>query len=317
MKQIEKETLEKRIQRKTKADKIVRSLLFALCFFSSILIFIVIFFIVLKGIKPFISTYTVSGEETRVNLVNFLFGNEWHTLEKGYGIGYIILNTIYIALLTLLVAGPISILSALVILRMTNKIIGTILNGAIEILGAIPSVIYGMFGLGFINNVVKNLSSLFQFQSAGGMSTLSSVLVLSMMSIPTITVLSISAIKAVDPKLSSASLALGASKSETNFKVILPAAKSGIFAGLIMGLSRSLGEATAVSMVCGNALAGPTFNLFATTRTLTSTMLTGLGEASGLAYDIRFSVGIMLILVILLSNGLLDLMKNKLARVSK
>ncbi|MCI7064963.1 MAG: hypothetical protein MR977_00530, partial [Bacilli bacterium] len=163
MKQIEKETLEKRIQRKTKADKIVRSLLFALCFFSSILIFIVIFFIVLKGIKPFISTYTVSGEETRVNLVNFLFGNEWHTLEKGYGIGYIILNTIYIAVLTLLVAGPISILSALVILRMTNKIIGTILNGAIEILGAIPSVIYGMFGLGFINNVVKNLSSLFQF----------------------------------------------------------------------------------------------------------------------------------------------------------
>ena len=126
--------------------------------------------------------------------------------------------------------------------------------------------------------------------------------------------LSITAIKSVNKNLELGSLALGASRSETNFKVVLTSARSGIFAGLILGIARALGEATAVTMVCGNAGSGPNFNLFGTTRTLTTTMLQGFGEATGLKYDIRFSIGLMLIFIILISNLILSALNRKLSK---
>lgn len=168
--------------------------------------------------------------------------------------------------------------------------------------------------MGIVTDWTKELAKIFNYQSAGGLSNLTVVLVLTMMSIPTITMLSITSLKAVNKNLISASLALGASNSETNFKVVLTSAKSGIFAGLILGVNRALGEATAVTMVCGNAGTGPTFNIFSTTRTLTSTMLTGMSDASGLNYDIRFSVGIILIFIIIGSNLLLKFANRKLSK---
>lgn len=109
-------------------------------------------------------------------------------------------------------------------------------------------------------------------------------------------------------------MALGATTTQTNFRVVLTSAKSGIFAGLILGLGRAFGEATAVSMVAGNAMIGPTLNPFDTTRTLTSTMLAGLKETQGLDYDIRFSVGIVLMAVILLTNLGIHYVKDRIGR---
>ena len=143
---------------------------------------------------------------------------------------------------------------------------------------------------------------------------LAAALVLAIMIIPTITLLSITAIKAVRDDQINASLALGASPTQTNFKIVLRAAKSGIFSGIILGVGRALGEATAVSMVAGNAGSGPNFNPFGLTRTLTSTMLMGIKETTGLDYDIRFSVGLVLIVIILLSNALLNFAKKKVAQ---
>ena len=133
-----------------------------------------------------------------------------------------------------------------------------------------------------------------------------------MMIIPTITMVSVTAINAVKQDQVNGALALGASVTQANFKVVLTGAKSGIFSGIILGVGRALGEATAVSMVIGNAGSGPNFNLFATSRTLTSTMLLGIHETSGLDYDIRFSVGVILIVFILLTNILLNLVKNRM-----
>ena len=132
---------------------------------------------------------------------------------------------------------------------------------------------------------------------------------------PTITSMSITAISSVDRALEEGSLALGATKTQTNFKVVLIAAKSGIFAGAILGIGRAF-EATAVAMVAGNKMFGPTFDLFDITRTLTSTMLSGLKETTGLDYDIRFSVGLVLMVVILVSNFLLNLAKKKVGNMS-
>ncbi len=318
IKYIDKDKISSKVNNKTKSDNIVRFCLFILALISSSFVLFIVLFIAIKGLKPFFTTYTIDGETFRVDFWSFISGNKWtESGSSGFGAGFIILNSIYITLLTILLCAPISIMTSLVIVKMTPKLIGNILNTIIEILAAIPSVIYGMFGQAKITGLVKNLSTMFNFQSAGGLSTLSSVLVLTIMSMPTITMLSITAIKSVNKNLELASLALGASKSETNFKVVLKGAKSGIFAGLILGVARALGEATAVTMVCGNAGSGPNFNIFSTTRTLTTTMLSGFGEATGLKYDIRFSVGLMLIFIILLSNLILNLINKKLSKGMK
>jgi phosphate transport system permease protein len=135
-----------------------------------------------------------------------------------------------------------------------------------------------------------------------------------MMILPTITLMSVTSINAVNRDIELGSMALGATDTYTFFKISLPAAKSGIFAGIILGVGRALGEATAVSMVAGNAGTGPNINLFDTTRTLTSSMLLGLKETTGLDYDIRFSIGIVLIMVILISNMALNYVKKKVGR---
>lgn len=139
-------------------------------------------------------------------------------------------------------------------------------------------------------------------------------ILLAIMVFPTMTSLAIVAINAVPKELTEGSLALGATTTQTNFRVVLTSAKSGIFAGLILGLGRAFGEATAVSMVAGNAMIGPTLNPFDTTRTLTSTMLAGLKETQGLDYDIRFSVGIVLMAVILLTNLGIHYVKDRIGR---
>jgi phosphate transport system permease protein len=128
---------------------------------------------------------------------------------------------------------------------------------------------------------------------------------------PTLASVMMVAIKAVDPSIENASVALGASKIQTLIKVDIPAARSGIFAGVILGVGRALGEATAVAMVSGNANFGPSFNLFSITSTLASKMLVGIKEASGVTYDIRFSLGLVLIILLFSTNLILSAVKKK------
>jgi phosphate transport system permease protein len=235
----------------------------------------------------------------------------WYQPPNVYGIFFVIINTLYVVFLATLLAAPISVLTALFIGRMTNRTVGGVLQTGIELLAAIPSVVFGVFGLGMVNAFVMWLAETFGRQTAGGISTLSSVFVLGMMIMPTITMMSLSAINAVDREVENNSLALGASKIQTYFRITLRASASGIISGIVLGVGRALGEATAVSMVAGNAGSGPTFDLFDTTRTMTSTMLLGLKETTGLDYDIRFSVGVMLIVMILVSNMVLSYVKKK------
>ena len=197
---------------------------------------------------------------------------------------------------------PVAVLTALFIVKVAPKKIADLLTLVVELLAAIPSVVYGVFASGVIVKFVENLAQVFSYSSFAGRSLLAVILLLSIMILPTMISLSIVSIRSVSKDLEWSSLALGASQTETNFRLILPAAKSGIFSGLILALSRAFGEATAVSMVAGNRLVGPTLNPFNITRTLTSTMLSGLSETSGLDYDIRFSVGIVLMLTIFVSN---------------
>ncbi len=300
------------LKKKRRQDAFFKMLFKACAILSAMMIVIIIVFITLKGMLPFLPGYKYS----TVNFLKFFFGSIWRQDQGIYGVGFIIVNTLFTGFLALLLAFPISVLTALFVAKIAPKPLANVMQTIIELLSSIPSVVYGVFAAGSIVLFVKNLALLFGVTTAGGNSMMAVVILLALMILPTITTISISAIRAVSEDLEHASLALGATKTQTNFKIVLSAAKSGIFAGAILGLGRAFGEATAVSMVAGNKLFGPTYNIFDITRTMTSTILAGLKETIGLDYDIRFTVGIVLMLVILLSNLSINLIKNRIGRTT-
>ncbi len=299
-------------QRNKLIDKIVRTVLMVAAVISASMIVLIVLEISGRGLRPFMHLYEENGELLRVNFFQFITGT--HYFEPVYHIGYIIINTLYVVILSVIISAPIAILTALFIAKMAPKVIGNILNTVIEVLAAIPSIIYGIFGMGYITGTVQAIANAFGINTFAGRSTLATVIVLAIMILPTVTMLSITAIRSVSKDIEHGSLALGASETQTMFRISLNAAKPGIFAGVIIGVGRALGEATAVSLVAGNRLYGPSFSLFDTTRTLTSTMMMGLHETAGLNFDIRFSIGLVLIVVILITNFLLNLVKRRLSR---
>lgn len=302
----------KKANKKTKIDNLVK-LVFAflalLC--ASVVIFIVVF-VLIKGIQPFI----IPDGAGAIQSFGAFFTNNRRTYDGNGGMGYLALATMYTTLLSLIISVPTSIFTALFVVKICPKKLKEIIKSAIQILSSIPSVIFGLFGMGVINPLVKNFASALGSQTFGGNSVLSGVIVLAFMSIPTITLVSITSIEAVDNNLYKASLALGASKKQTNYKIVLKAAQSGIFAGIILGIGRALGEATAIQMVIGNGGSGMDFvNPFNIYATLTTTMLSGIGEASGIGYDVRFSLGIVLMLIIVFTNVILNYIKEVMTRI--
>lgn len=172
-------------------------------------------FILIKGITPFIKSYPIDGQTYQVNFFDFLTGCTWKSGVGDYGVGYIIIDTILVTLLSLVIAVPISILSALFISKIAPKGIAKVLNSVIELLSSIPSVIYGLFGVGVITTFVKKSSEMIGYQSAGGMSMLAASIVHAIMILPTITLLSITALNTVNNSLINGSLAPW-SKQNTN-----------------------------------------------------------------------------------------------------
>ncbi|MCK9492798.1 MAG: phosphate ABC transporter permease subunit PstC [Acholeplasmataceae bacterium] len=302
--------MEKIKLRNKRADKIVKNILLVTAVLSAVFIVIIIGIVAIRGLRPFFLSY----DGATVNFFKFITGTKYYAPE--YRIGYIIVNTIYVVLLAILLSAPISVLTALFVAKMAPKFLSNFLTTTIEVLASIPSIIFGMFGKGYVVILVRNFADKFGIVTAGGQSTIATVIVLAMMIMPTITMLSITAIKSVPEDMEHGSLALGASSTQTMFSISLNAAKPGIFAGIILGVGRALGEATAVTMVAGGRGSGPTFGLFGTTRTLTSTILTGINEANlgSLEYDIRFSIGLVLIVVILVVNLILNGVKKRLGK---
>jgi phosphate transport system permease protein len=297
-------------------DTIIGGLLMILALVASSFIVIIAAFITIRGILPFISDNSGLGS---VNVLQFLTDTVWLRgetfLSTAYGAGFVIINTLYIAFLTVLLSFPIGVLTALFIAKVAPRPIAATMRTVIELLASIPSIVFGLVGVGLFLPVIYQIARSLGYSSGGGSSVLATVFVLSLMSIPTITAVAEVSIRQVDESLEQASLALGASPTQTRFKITLLAAKSGIFSGAILAVGRSLGEATAVALVSGNARSGPSFGLFETTATITSTLLQGLKETTGIDYDIRFSLGILLMVVILTTNFALNYVKRKVGNI--
>ncbi len=298
-------------------DQIAKTIFMSTAILSASFIFLIAGIVLIRGIIPFTTDNLGVG---RVSLLRFLTNDIWLVGETFasnlYGVGFIIISTLFITLLSLLISFPVGVLTALFIAKIAPKPLAKILRTVVETLASIPSIVFGLFGAGVILKLVYDFSSAIGYQSKGGNSILAVVMVLALMTIPTITTISEVAIRSVDKAIEQGSLALGASKTQTNFKVVLSSAKSGIFTAAILGIGRSLGEATAVSLVAGGRRAGISFDILDTTSTLTTIMLEGLKETTGIDYDIRFSVGLVLMVVILLTNLILNAIKRKVGVVN-
>lgn len=242
-----------------------------------------------------------------VGVLDLLFGSVWKPTasEPSYGILYIILSSVVGTGAAVLIGVPIGLYTAVFLSELAEKRLGNIVGGAVELLAAIPSVIYGLIGMMILNPVMYRLEKLIfanssTHQFTGGSNLLSAVIVLAVMILPTVISVSTSSMKAVTDSMRSASLALGATKLQTIFKVVIPAAKSGILTGIVLGIGRALGEAMAINMVAGGSVNLPL--PFNSVRTLTTQIVSEMGYASGIHRQVLFTVGLVLYLFIMVIN---------------
>ena len=232
---------------------------------------------------------------------DFLFGTVWKSTAKepSFGILPFILTSIWGTAGAALIGVPIGLLTAVFLSKVAPKKLAVPVGMAVELLAGIPSVVYGLVGMLVLSPAVAEA-----FGLANGSSLFTAILVLSIMILPSIISVSVTALNAVPQEYEEASLALGATKSETYFKVSVPAAKSGIAAGVVLGIGRAIGEAMAVMMVAGNVANMP--ELFKSVTFLTTAIAKEMSYASGLQRQALFSIALVLFFFIMLINAILN-----------
>lgn len=252
----------------------------------------------------------------KVGVGELLFGTVWKATaaEPSFGIAYIILSSIVGTAASVLLGVPIGLLTAVFLTEVSGKTLAKAVQPAVELLAAIPSVIYGLLGMMLLNPLLYKLEkALFAGSSThrytGGADLLAAVIVLAIMILPTVISVSASAIRAVPGSLRAASLALGASKMQTIRRVTVPAAKSGILTGVVLGIGRALGEAMAINMVAGGAVNLPL--PFNSVRFLTTQLVSEMGYAEGTHRQVLFTVGLVLYLFIMIVNLVLQRLRRE------
>lgn len=238
-----------------------------------------------------------------IGLIDFLFGKEWASTasEPKYGILPFILTSVYGTAGAILIGVPIGFFAAVYLSKVANKKVRTVVESAVSLLAGIPSVVYGLVGMLVLVPAIREV-----FNIPDGASLLAAIIVLAVMILPSIIKVSITALDAVPKEYEDASLALGATSTETYFKVSVPAAKSGIAAAVVLGVGRAIGEAMAVMMVAGNVANMP--SLFQSVRFLTTAVASEMSYASygSLQRDALFSIALVLFLFIMLINATLN-----------
>lgn len=253
---------------------------------------------------------------SNVGVPELLFGTVWKPTasEPEYGIWYIILTSIVGTAFSVLIGVPVGLMTAVFLTEVSNKRLAAIVQPAVELLAAIPSVIYGLLGLMILNPIMYKLEKMIfagsqAHQYTGGSNLLSAIIVLAIMILPTVVNVSASSISAVSDNIRAASLALGASKIQTIFKVTIPAAKSGIMTGVVLGIGRALGEAMAINMVAGGSVNMPL--PFNSVRFLTTQLVSEMGYAEGVHRQVLFAVGLVLYIFIMVVNLILHKMRKE------
>lgn len=282
-----------KIKRTAKWLEKAMNLLFLVCGLLTILFVILItIFLVISGIPAI----------QNIGLLEFLSGRVWASTAENpsYGILPFILTSVYGTCGAIIIGVPVGLLCAVFLAKISPKKIGSIVRNVVDLLAGIPSVVYGLVGMIIIVPWVREM-----FHLPDGANLFSAILVLSVMILPSVISVSETAIETVPREYEEASLALGATKTETVFKVVVPAAKSGIVTAVVLGIGRSVGEAMAVMMVAGNVANMP--KLFESVRFLTTAVASEMSYSSGLQRQALFSIALVLFLFIMAINLILNL----------
>ena len=240
----------------------------------------------------------------KIGVWDFLSGTKWKPGNDIYGILPMILGSVYVTAGALIIGVPAGLMTALFLSRFAGKRTAKLMKPAVELLAGIPSVVYGFFGLVVIVPLVRSLFG------GSGSSLLTACLLLGMMILPTIITVSESALNAVPSSYYEGALALGATHERAVFSVVLPAARSGVMAAIILGVGRAIGEAMAVVMVAGNRAVIPN-SLIKGVRTLTSNIVMEMGYAADLHREALIATAVVLFVFILIINLLFSIIKRK------
>ena len=276
-------------------DSVMRIIFFIAACASVLAVVLICVFLFANGIPAM-------GE---VGIFKFLFGQLWRPSNDIYGILPFILGSIYVTAGAIVVGVPLALLTSIFLAKYCPKKIYEVCKSGINLMAGIPSVIYGFFGLIVIVPLVKQI-----FNIRAGQTMLTASILLGIMILPTVVGVAESALQSVPESYYEGSLALGATHSRSVFFVMVPAAKSGIVAGIVLGIGRAIGETMAVIMIAGNQPAMPR-GLLNGVRTLTSNIVMEMGYATGLHREVLIATGVVLFVFILLINLIVTVLKRR------
>lgn len=273
-------------------DSYVKKFLLTTGILNIVIIFVMFLFIFINGIQFF----------KHSNVSDFLFGTKWISLSGIYGLIPLLVGSFWVTIVAIIISVPLGILTAVYIFEYAPEKIKNNMKILIEVMSAIPSVVLGFIGLYVLSGPIKNL-----FNLNSGLTSFTGSIMLAFMALPTIVTMTEDALNALDPSYKEASLALGATKIETIFNVLLPAAFPGIFAGIMLGFGRIIGETLTVLMVTGNAPIIAKSPL-SPVRTMTATIAAEMGEVvqGSDHYFALFAIGIILFLISFITNTIAD-----------
>lgn len=271
---------------KTFREKTPQGLFFVIALVALAVLAIITVFIFIEGV-PLIA---------KVGFFDFVFGMQWAPSLGQYGIFPMIVGTVLVTLGAAILGVPIAICCSIFLTEFAPRRLSNVVRPAIQLLAGIPSVVYGFWGLIFIVPAIRN------YLGGPGLSILAGSIILAIMILPTVISISEVSILALPRLLKEGAFALGATHWQTIWGVLLPAARSGILAGVILGIGRAVGETMAVIMVLGNAVALPD-SILAPARTLTTNIGIEMGYASGEHQQALFATGIVLLVIIMILNS--------------
>ncbi len=285
------------MKRKDYKENIMKGI-FMMASAISVVAFLFICYFIFKNGVPFIG---------KVGVKEFLFGTNWNPglNPPSYGILPMIFGSFYITLLAALIGVPIAIFSAIFLTWEANGRLHKFLKPMVDLMAGVPSIIYGFFALQIIVPLIRII-----FPDSKGTSILAAGILLAIMILPTIISIAEASLRAVPKEYYEASVALGASHSRTIMKIMVPAARSGLFAAIILGVGRAIGETMAVAMVAGNQ-ARITYDITKGIRTMTINVVLEMAYSSGDHQLALIATATVLFIFILLINGSFLILKNK------
>jgi phosphate ABC transporter permease protein PstC len=282
------------MNRLERRDRLVRLALLMIAFSAVSILAVITIFMFGEG-TPVMFKYGVK---------SFLAGKDWYPSEKSFGLWPMIVGSIYVTAGAMAVGVPFGLACAVVLTEFSSRPVRRVVKPVIELLAGIPSVVYGFMGVVILIPFIR------EKLGGPGLSVLAASIILGIMILPTIISISVDSIQAVPAAYREGSLALGATKLQTVKMVMLPAARSGIIASIILGMGRAIGETMAVIMIAGNAISVP-HSILDPVRTLTSNIALEMGYAAGEHRQALFATGVVLFVIIMILNTVANVTSSR------